>query len=133
MTDLKERFIRKIGRRKRAVAQVHVTQNGSGKIIVNGKDYTEYFPMKEYQEIITSPMTSVGQENIDVSVKVAGGGMRGQAEGVRLGIARALVEIDEEVRVSLKKLGYLKRDPRRKERKKFGLRKARRAPQFSKR
>jgi small subunit ribosomal protein S9 len=127
-------FIPTIGRRKRAIARVRLIKNGKGAITVNGKAYDKYFTTFELREIVTSPLKTSGQEtSVDVSVRVEGGGIRGQAEAVRLGISRALIVLNQTFRKSLKKLGYLERDSRKRERKKFGLKGARRAPQWSKR
>ena len=121
------------GRRKTAVARIYLT-DGSGKVTVNGKDYKEYFPTLPLQYIV---MQSVEVADVagkfDVTVNVAGGGVKGQAEAAMLGIARVLVEVNPEYRPSLKAAGLLKRDPRSVERKKFGKKKARRSYQFSKR
>ncbi len=122
-----------VGRRKTAAARIRI-KPGTGEIIVNNKDWKKYFPSSEYQTIILSPLQSVGKlKSFDFSVKVAGGGMKGQAEALQLGISRALASYDEELKKTLKSLGYLTRDPRAKERKKPGLKRARRAPQWSKR
>lgn len=122
-----------VGRRKSASARVRITA-GTGKITVNGMDFKKYFPFFVWQEIVISPLRSLSKENsLDVSAKVAGGGKNGQAESVRHGIARALVKWNEDFKKSLKATGYLTRDARVKERKKFGLKRARRAPQWSKR
>lgn len=124
---------RAVGRRKEAVARVRMTQ-GTGTIIVNGKDYAQYFPSALSQRIIDSPLTLVAQrKKMDVSVKVEGGGFRGQAEAVRHGITRCLISLDPELKKTLRGAGLVTRDPRVKERKKPGLKRARRAPQFSKR
>jgi len=124
---------RAVGRRKRASARVRI-QVGTGKITVNGKEMAQYFPYFVWQEIIISPLKAVAKDkSLDVSVKVSGGGKRGQAESIRHGIARALVIWNEDFKKSLRSIGLLTRDPRIKERKKFGLKKARRAPQWSKR
>lgn len=122
-----------IGRRKRAVAQVRLYPEGNGEILVNGKDYKAYLPVYALQEAVLAPLATVGLEKIRVEAKVAGGGMRGQAEAIRHGVARALLLINADWRTSLKKQGFLTRDPREKERKKPGLKKARRAPQWAKR
>ncbi len=128
-----ETYTRAIGRRKEAVAQVRLT-HGPGKITVNGRDVKDYFPHAEWQQAIQAPFVASGMEGtFDVSVKVTGGGIRGQAEGIRLAIARALCVYNQDVRPVLKKLGYLSRDARVKERKKYGKKKARRSPQWSKR
>jgi len=134
MADTKKKYIESVGRRKSAIARVRLFEGGTGKVTVNEKEANEFFPVDELQQMMVQPFTAVGLEGkFDVSAKVVGGGIRGQAESVRLGIARALVERDPEMRTSLKKLGYMKRDPRVRERKKFGLKAARRAPQWSKR
>lgn len=127
-------FIATVGRRKSAIARVRMVKNGSGKIVINGRPMESYFTTFETRKRVQEPLVTAGQlEAVDVSVKVVGGGMHGQSEAVRHGIARALIELNPTFRKSLKKLGFLSRDPREKERKKFGLKKARRAPQWSKR
>ena len=127
-------FIAAVGRRKSAIARVRMVKNGSGKIVINGRPMESYFTTFETRKRVQEPLVAAGQlEAVDVSVKVVGGGMHGQSEAVRHGIARALIELNPTFRKSLKKLGFLSRDPREKERKKFGLKKARRAPQWSKR
>jgi small subunit ribosomal protein S9 len=127
-------FIPAVGRRKTAIARVRLIKNGKGIITVNGKPYDEYFTVYELRNAITSPLETVGQADaVDVSAFVAGGGIHGQAEAIRHGISRALIVLNPTFRKSLKKLGYLTRDARKKERKKFGLKRARRAPQWSKR
>jgi len=126
-------YIQTVGRRKRSIAQVRIFKNGKGDILINDKDYKIYFPVLSLQNTILAPLNAIGENGYDVTVKVAGGGIRGQAEAVRLGISRALILIDPKLKPSLKKPGYLTRDPRKKERKKPGLKKARRAPQWSKR
>ena len=119
---------------KKSTARVRLIKNGTGKITVNEKSYDAYFPSFEFKNIITQPLEVVGKlKDFDFSIKVAGGGVRGQAEAARHGIARALVLFDADLKVLLKASTFLTRDSRRKERKKPGLRKARRAPQFSKR
>jgi small subunit ribosomal protein S9 len=124
---------RAIGRRKSASARVQISK-GSGKITVNGKDLQEYFGHFILQNTIMSPLKSLAKEkDLDVSVVVSGGGKQGQAIASQLGIARALVKWNEDFKKTLKTLGFLTRDPRVKERKKFGLKKARKAPQWSKR
>ena len=126
-------IIRTVGRRKEAVARVRMTP-GSGEITINGKDYTQYFNTPIAQGIVSSPLTLVDQrKKQDISVKVEGGGMRGQAEAVRHGVARALVVLDPEFKKTLRAAGFMTRDPRVKERKKPGLKRARRAPQWQKR
>ncbi len=122
------------GRRKEAVARVRLTP-GSGKWIVNGKALDVYFPNKVHQQLVSEPFRTVGAENqYDVVARINGGGTSGQAGALRLGVARALNEIDRDVnRPSLKKAGFLTRDPRVIERKKYGLKKARKRSQYSKR
>ncbi len=125
--------IRTVGRRKSAAARVRLNP-GTGVITVNGKSLADYFPYAEWQEIIIAPLKAVSKEkNTDVSIKTDGGGKKGQATAIQLGIARALVRWNEDLRKTLKSLDLLTRDPRVKERKKPGLKKARRAPQWSKR
>ena len=122
------------GRRKSASARVRVVKNGEGIITVNDRPMKEYFPTFELQGIVTAPLKTCGQETaVDVMIKTEGGGIKGQAEAARLGMSRALIELNPTYRTTLKKLGYLSRDARVKERKKPGLKKARRAPQWSKR
>ncbi len=121
------------GRRKKSVARVRLLA-GDGKIVVNGKDINEYFKNENSKTIIRQPFAVLNKEDkYDVLVNVRGGGLSGQAEAIRHGISRALVEADEDNRKELKAHGFLTRDPRMKERKKYGLKKARKAPQFSKR
>lgn len=128
-------YIQNIGRRKSAVARVRILPEkaNSLKILVNGKDYKEYFPYFEWQNIILKPFKTVGIDKLSVSIKVQGGGPKGQSEAVAHGIARTLLQSNEELRTTLRKEGLLTRDARIKERKKPGLKKARRAPQWSKR
>ena len=121
------------GRRKSSIARVRLTE-GNGKFIVNGKTLEEYFGVETLRVIARQPLTVTDTlSKYDVRVKVVGGGLSGQAGAVRHGIARALLEVSAELRPVLKRAGYLTRDPRKKERKKYGLKKARRSPQFSKR
>ena len=121
------------GRRKKSIARVRILA-GDGKIVVNGKDIEEYFKNENSKTIIRQPFAVLDKEGkYDVLVNVRGGGLSGQAEAIRHGISRALVEADEDNRKELKAHGFLTRDPRMKERKKYGLKKARKAPQFSKR
>ena len=121
------------GRRKKSIARVRLMP-GNGKITVNGVDVTEYFTQETLRVILSQPLEAVNAlTKFDIIDKVQGGGFSGQAGALRLGIARALVEADEENKSSLRTLGYLTRDSRVKERKKYGLKKARKAPQFSKR
>lgn len=121
------------GRRKTSVARVYLTP-GTGKIVINKRDIEDYLELETLKVIVKQPLAAVGAEGkFDVKVNVRGGGFTGQAGAIRHGIARALLEVDAEYRPTLKKAGYLTRDPRMKERKKYGLKGARRAPQFSKR
>ena len=121
------------GRRKTAVPRVRIMP-GDGKITVNGRDYTEYFPRSIYQTTVTAPLQILEVQNrYDVVAQVHGGGPTGQADAVRHGIARALAEESQEARSELKEAGLLTRDARAVERKKYGLKKARKRPQFSKR
>ena len=121
------------GRRKESVARVRLVP-GDGRIIVNGRDLDEYFGMETLKAIVRQPLVLTDTVNrYDVLVNVRGGGFTGQAGAIRHGIARALLKVDPELRPTLKRAGFLTRDPRMKERKKYGLKKARRAPQFSKR
>lgn len=121
------------GRRKCAVARVRLFP-GTGKIVVNDKDLSDYFANKVLEQEVLAPFRVTETEGkFDVIVKVQGGGLSGQAGACRHGVARALLKVDENYRSALKKAGYLTRDPRMKERRKYGLKKARKAPQFSKR
>jgi small subunit ribosomal protein S9 len=122
-----------VGRRKRAVATVRLYKGGNGEIEVNGRDFNEYFPTVALNTNVVAPLKQAGMDDYTITVKVAGGGISGQSDAVRHGISRALVKMDEELRTTLKRCGYLKRDSRVKERKKPGLKRARRAPQWSKR
>lgn len=122
-----------VGRRKEAVTRVFLSK-GDGKIIVNDKDYKVYFPLVYLQNQVELPLKSVdATAKFDIKINATGGGIKGQAEAAKLGIARALVELNPELRPTLKAAGVLKRDPRSVERKKFGHKKARRSFQFSKR
>ena len=121
------------GRRKNSVARVRV-YNGTGKITINDRDIDEYFGLETLKLVVRQPLTLTGLENkFDIVVRVSGGGVSGQAGAIRHGLSRALLVYDENLRPELKKAGFLTRDPRMKERKKYGLKAARRAPQFSKR
>ncbi|HTE25441.1 30S ribosomal protein S9 [Flavitalea sp.] len=122
-----------VGRRKEAVTRIFLSK-GSGKIVVNDKDYKQYFSLVYLQNQVELPMKTLQVlDKYDVKINATGGGMKGQAEAAKLGIARALVELNPESRPALKAAGVLKRDPRSVERKKFGHKKARRSFQFSKR
>ena len=121
------------GRRKKSVARVRIYP-GSGAITINGRDIDDYFGLDTLKLIINQPFGVTGTEGkFDIVANVKGGGMSGQAGAIRHGLARALLTVDENYRSALKKAGFLTRDPRMKERKKYGLKAARRAPQFSKR
>jgi small subunit ribosomal protein S9 len=121
------------GKRKRSIARVAITP-GEGKIVVNKRELDEFFPRPLHRTMARQPLATTGYEgSVDVSVRVHGGGISGQAGAVRHGIARALTEVDPELRGELKRRGYLTRDARAKERRKAGLKKARKRPQFSKR
>jgi small subunit ribosomal protein S9 len=121
------------GRRKGAVARVRI-RPGKGAITINDRDVTTYFPSKTHQMILSEPLRlTETDEAYDVDATLHGGGVSGQADALRLGIARALVELDPEMRPPLKRAGFLTRDQRKKESKKYGLKKARKAPQYSKR
>lgn len=125
--------IQTTGRRKRAVARVRLTP-GDGAYTVNGRQIDDYFPSAVHRQLITEPFRVTETEgNWDVDVTMHGGGPTGQAGAMRLGIARGLLKVDPEFRDSLKKAGFLTRDSRKKESKKYGLKKARKAPQYSKR
>lgn len=136
---IKEKYIEAIGRRKTSTARVRIWQATKHLFIVNEKDAKEYFKTEEERRLIEDPIIKGivnGEKNNykwKVEAKVGGGGIHSQAEAIRHGLARALVLFDVELRHKLKDLGYLKRDPRAKERRKFGLKKARKAPQWSKR
>ena len=122
------------GRRKSSVARVHLIPNGTGIITINGRDIDDYFGLETLKLIVRQPLVAtetVGK--VDIEAKVEGGGVSGQAGAIRHGIARALLLVDANFRPVLKSAGFLTRDPRMKERKKYGLKAARRAPQFSKR
>ena len=128
-----ELFFWGTGRRKSATARVRICR-GEGKIVVNKRAFEDYFPIPLTRKIIVQPLaTTETLGKFDVYANVAGGGSTGQSGALRHGLARALVKFNEEFRSPLKKNGYLTRDPRMKERKKYGLKKARRRPQFSKR
>lgn len=131
-TTKKDAYLEAVGRRKTATARVRLTPAKKTSYTVNGRDFESYFPTAALRKTIMSALTKGGGEYA-VTAKVLGGGIPAQAESIRLGIARCLVKNDEGMRKDLKALGYLKRDPRKKERKKPGLKAARRAPQWSKR
>jgi small subunit ribosomal protein S9 len=135
-TEKKERYFEAVGRRKTAVARVRIFPESKGSkndILVNEKDFEKYFPTKKEQKVVTAPFDKLTLTGIKTTVKVGGGGLKAQAEAVRLGASRALISFDPELRPRLKAFGYLTRDPRMVERKKPGLRKARRPQQWRKR
>jgi len=131
----KDKYIEAVGRRKTAVARVRLFEASKADYIINeDKNLSTYFPTNELQAIVKDPIVTSGLPiKFKITIHVGGGGIHAQAGAIRHGIARALVKFDEELRKDIKKAGFLKRDPRMKERKKPGLRKARRAPQWSKR
>jgi small subunit ribosomal protein S9 len=133
-TETKNRYIEAVGRRKTAIARVRITPATKMSFVVNDKDVKEYFSTADLQTIAQEAVVkSEVAEKFSISVHVVGGGIHGQAEAIRHGLARTLVIRDEEIKNKLKKLGFLKRDSRQVERKKFGLKKARKSPTWSKR
>jgi small subunit ribosomal protein S9 len=134
MYQSKKPYLYGTGRRKSSVARVHVFPNGSGSITINGRNIDEYFGLDTLKMIVRQPLVATASEGkVDIVATVKGGGVSGQAGALRHGIARALLLASDEYRPILKKAGLLTRDPRMRERKKYGLKAARRAPQFSKR
>ena len=134
MYESKKKYFYGTGRRKSSVARVRVYENGTGSITINGRDIDEYFGLETLKLIVRQPLVTTDLlGRVDIVVSVAGGGVSGQAGAIRHGISRALLKLDENYRHDLKVAGFLTRDPRMKERKKYGLKAARRAPQFSKR
>ena len=134
MYESKKKYFYGTGRRKSSVARVRVYENGTGSIIINGREIDNYFGLDTLKLIVNQPLVAadlVGK--VDLVVTVAGGGVSGQAGAIRHGLSRALLQLNPEYRATLKAAGFLTRDPRMKERKKYGLKAARRAPQFSKR
>ena len=131
----KHDYIYAVGKRKTAIARIRLyTKKSGGEIIVNNKDFDKYFPTFEFRQIVIAPLELLGlTKKFQITVKVVGGGSRGQAESVRHGIARALLKLGETSRKTLRGAGFLTRDSRKKERKKPGLKRARRAPQWAKR
>ena len=130
----KRPYVYGTGRRKSSVARVHLIPGGSGRITINGREMDDYFGLETLKLIVRQPLNTVAvTDKVDIDCTVSGGGVSGQAGAIRHGIARALCLMDETFRAPLKAAGFLTRDPRMKERKKYGLKKARRAPQFSKR
>ena len=134
MYESKRQYQYGTGRRKSSVARVRVYQGGTGSITINGRDIDDYFGLDTLKLIVRQPLvTTETVGKVDIVATVTGGGVTGQAGAIRHGIARALLLVNEEYRPALKAAGFLTRDPRMKERKKYGLKAARRAPQFSKR
>ena len=134
MYESKKKYFYGTGRRKSSVARVRVYENGTGAITINGRDIDDYFGLDTLKLVVRQPLvTSDMVGKVDVVVTVAGGGVSGQAGAIRHGVSRALVAMNPEFRPALKAAGFMTRDPRMKERKKYGLKGARRAPQFSKR
>ncbi len=134
MYTSKKPYMYGTGRRKSSVARVHLFPGGTGRITVNGRDMDDYFALDTLKYIVRQPLNTVSlADKVDIEATVSGGGISGQAGAIRHGIARALLQVDESYRAPLKAAGFLTRDPRMKERKKYGLKAARRAPQFSKR
>ena len=134
MYESKKKYFYGTGRRKSSVARVRVYENGTGSIIINGRDIDDYFGLDTLKLVVNQPLVAADMVGkVDISVTVAGGGVSGQAGAIRHGLSRALLELNPETRATLKAAGFLTRDPRMKERKKYGLKAARRAPQFSKR
>ena len=134
MYESKKKYSYGTGRRKSSVARVRVYENGTGAITINGRDIDDYFGLETLKLIVRQPLNAtetIGK--VDIVCTVAGGGVTGQAGAIRHGISRALLSVNPEYRAILKAAGFLTRDPRMKERKKYGLKAARRAPQFSKR
>ena len=134
MYTSKKPYMYGTGRRKSSVARVHLFENGTGAITINGRDIDDYFGLETLKLIVRQPLVTTGTlGKVDIVATVSGGGVTGQAGAIRHGISRALLLVSEEYRPALKAAGFLTRDPRMKERKKYGLKAARRAPQFSKR
>ena len=134
MYTSKKPYMYGTGRRKSSVARVHLFPGGTGAITINGRDIDEYFGLETLKLLVRQPLVTTNTlGKVDITATVSGGGVTGQAGGIRHGIARALLAVDESYRPLLKAAGLLTRDPRMKERKKYGLKAARRAPQFSKR
>ena len=134
MYQSKKPYLYGTGRRKSSVARVHLFPNGTGSITINGRDIDNYFGLDTLKMVVRQPLVSTDLlGKVDVVVTVCGGGVTGQAGAIRHGISRALLLVNGEFRPTLKAAGFLTRDPRMKERKKYGLKAARRAPQFSKR
>ena len=134
MYESKKKYFYGTGRRKSSVARVRVYENGTGSITINGRDINDYFGLDTLKLVVNQPLVTTAMVGkVDIVVTVCGGGVSGQAGAIRHGVARALLLLNPEFRAALKAAGFLTRDPRMKERKKYGLKAARRAPQFSKR
>ena len=134
MYESKKKYFYGTGRRKSSVARVRVYENGTGAITINGRDINDYFGLETLKLVVNQPLVATAMVGkVDIVVTVCGGGVSGQAGAIRHGISRALILLNPEFRATLKAAGFLTRDPRMKERKKYGLKAARRAPQFSKR
>ena len=134
MYQSKKPYLYGTGRRKSSVARVHLFPGGTGAITINGRDIEEYFGLETLKMVVRQPLNTTNTVGkVDITATVTGGGVTGQAGALRHGISRALLEMNPEFRPALKAAGFLTRDPRMKERKKYGLKAARRAPQFSKR
>ena len=134
MYESKKKYFYGTGRRKSSVARVRVYENGTGAITINGRDINDYFGLDTLKLVVNQPLVTTAMVGkVDIVVTVVGGGVSGQAGAIRHGISRALILLNPEFRAALKAAGFLTRDPRMKERKKYGLKAARRAPQFSKR
>ncbi|MEK7615026.1 MAG: 30S ribosomal protein S9 [Patescibacteria group bacterium] len=134
MTEKPTQYIEAVGRRKSAIARVRLHHGGSGKFEINERSLETYLPIEILRQSVKSPFKETGTEEMfDVTVKVTGGGVHGQADSIRLGVARALIDFNPEFRSSLKKIGFLSRDARIRERKKPGKKSARRSGQWSKR
>ena len=134
MYQSKKPYLYGTGRRKSSVARVHLFENGTGTITINGRDIDDYFGLETLKMVVRQPLNTTSTlGKVDIVATVEGGGVSGQAGALRHGISRALLQVNPDFRPILKKAGFLTRDPRMKERKKYGLKAARRAPQFSKR
>ena len=134
MYESKKKYFYGTGRRKSSVARVRVYENGTGAITINGRDIDDYFGLETLKLIVRQPLVATELlGKVDIEATVTGGGVTGQAGAIRHGVSRALLLVNAEYRPALKAAGFLTRDPRMKERKKYGLKAARRAPQFSKR
>ena len=134
MYTSKKPYLYGTGRRKSSVARVHLFPGGNGTVTINGRDIDDYFGLETLKYIVRQPLNATGTiGKVDIDATVKGGGVTGQAGAIRHGVARALLLVDDTYRQVLKEAGFLTRDPRMKERKKYGLKAARRAPQFSKR